>query len=102
MTDEWEHQAMLEALEEVDRIGWAAPPVAPPKRDPLNTGLAMMQMNAWQVEVTASGLRNAVMYLSQPEQASAALLANQAGRESIEAALRLRGVRGKQPGKPGA
>lgn len=47
MTNDW---AMLEALEEVDRIGWAAPPVAPPRRDPRrdprNTGLAMMQDNA--------------------------------------------------------
>jgi hypothetical protein len=90
VTYDW---AMLEALEEVDALTPSCPPIAPPKRDPMNTGLAMMQMNAWQVNVSANQLQNAVMYVNQPGQSHAQLMANQAGRESIEAALRLRGTR---------
>lgn len=51
MTYDW---AMLEALEEVDAIGWAAPPVAPAKRDPGNTGIAMMQLINEPIEVRAT------------------------------------------------
>lgn len=108
MTYDW---ATLEALEEVDAIGWAAPPVAPPKRDPLNTGLAMMQGTMWQVGcstaemqyairfVNAAGLGDAALLVNHATQASMgdqlrlAELANQAGQASIEAALRLRGMR---------
>jgi hypothetical protein len=86
-------QAMLEALEEVDRIGWAAPPVAPPRRDPLNTGLAMMQGQFWEVQCSAAEMQYAIRFTNAAGLSDSLLLANQAGRESIEAALRLRGTR---------
>lgn len=90
MTYDW---AMLEALEEVDAIGWAAPPVAPPRCDPANTGLAVMMANAWQVERSMAEMGRSVLYANGATQADAALRAkmSQMGQASIDAAMRLRG-----------
>lgn len=60
MTYDW---AMLEALEEVDAIGWAAPPVAPPKptRRPIRSVAEIdraMAANQAQVNAVLVGQAN--------------------------------------------